>query len=272
MRVIVADDEPLARQRMRRLLAGEQDIEIIEECHDGPCTLDAVLRLQPDLLFLDIQLPELDGFGVLAGIPADQMPLVVFVTAYDQHALRAFEVRAIDYLVKPFDAERLQGAIERARRQLATTTTATGDGDGQVSPSRLSELVEHLAGEQREMERALLRPGERYLQRVMLRAQGRVFFIRTADIDYVEAAGNYVRLHVGRESHLLRVTMSALEQRLDPEHFLRIHRSTIVNIDRVRELHPWPSGEFTVVLRDGTKLKLSRGFRDRLAERMGSAL
>ena len=264
MRVIVADDEPLARQRMRRLLTAEPEMEIISECHDGPGTLDAVLRLQPDLLFLDIQLPELDGFGVLAGIPANQMPLVIFVTAYDQHALRAFEVRAIDYLVKPFDAQRLHGAIERARRQIAAP--------GSNGASRLDQLVEHLATEQRELERALLRPGERYLQRVMLRSQGRVFFIRTADVDYIEAAGNYVRLHCGKEAHLLRVTMNAIEQRLDPEHFLRIHRSTIVNIDRVRELHPWPSGEFTVILRDGTKLKLSRGFRDRLAERMGSAL
>ena len=264
MRVIVADDEPLARQRMKRLLASEPEMEIIAECHDGPSTLDAVLRMRPELLFLDIQLPELDGFGVLAGIPANQMPLVIFVTAYDQHALRAFEVRAIDYLVKPFDAQRLHGAIERARRQLAAP--------GTNGATRLDQLVEHLATEQRELERALLKPGERYLQRVMLRSQGRVFFIRTADVDYIEAAGNYVRLHCGKESHLLRVTMNAIEQRLDPEHFLRIHRSTIVNIDRVRELHPWPSGEFTVILRDGTKLKLSRGFRERLAERMGSAL
>jgi two-component system LytT family response regulator len=265
MRVILADDEPLARQRVRRLLANEAEIDILCECHDGPSTLDAVLRLRPDLLLLDIQLPELDGFGVLAGIPVEEMPLVIFVTAYDQHALRAFEVRALDYLVKPFDAPRLHAAIERARRELGSVVV-------QGEQSRLSELVEHLATEQRELEKALLRPGERFLQRVMLRSQGRVFFIRTADIDWIEAAGNYVRLHAGRESHLLRVTMNALEQRLDPEHFLRIHRSTIVNIDRVRELHPWPSGEYTVVLRDGARLKLSRGFRERLAERMGSAL
>lgn len=265
MRVILADDEPLARQRVRRLLANEAEIDILCECHDGPSTLDAVLRLRPDLLLLDIQLPELDGFGVLAGIPVEEMPLVIFVTAYDQHALRAFEVRALDYLVKPFDAPRLHAAIERARRELGSMVVQGEQG-------RLSELVEHLATEQRELEKALLRPGERFLQRVMLRSQGRVFFIRTADIDWIEAAGNYVRLHAGRESHLLRVTMNALEQRLDPEHFLRIHRSTIVNIDRVRELHPWPSGEYTVVLRDGARLKLSRGFRERLAERMGSAL
>lgn len=265
MRVILADDEPLARQRLRRLLANEAEIDIIGECHDGPSTLDAVLRLHPDLLLLDIQLPELDGFGVLAGIPAEQIPLVIFVTAYDQHALRAFEVRALDYLVKPFDAPRLHAAIERARREL---NGAAAQGE----QTRLSALVEHLATEQRELEKALLKPGDRYLQRVMLRSQGRVFFIRTADIDWIEAAGNYVRLHAGRESHLLRVTMNAIEQRLDPEHFLRIHRSTIVNIDRVRELHPWPSGEYTVVLRDGARLKLSRGFRERLAERMGSAL
>jgi len=266
MRVILADDEPLARQRLRRLLAAEAEIDILCECHDGPSTLDAVLRLRPDLLLLDIQLPELDGFGVLAGIPAGEIPLVIFVTAYDQHALRAFEVRALDYLVKPFDAPRLHAAIERARRELGGAAAAQGER------TRLSALVEHLAMEQRELEKSLLKPGERHLQRVMLRSQGRVFFIRTADIDWIEAAGNYVRLHAGRESHLLRVTMNAIEQRLDPEHFLRIHRSTIVNIDRVRELHPWPSGEYTVVLRDGARLKLSRGFRERLAERMGSAL
>ncbi|HUF25429.1 MAG TPA: LytTR family DNA-binding domain-containing protein [Gemmatimonadaceae bacterium] len=265
MRVILADDEPLARQRLRRLLGDEDGVELVAECEDGPGTLEAVLRLAPELLFLDIQLPELDGFGVLAGIPPDRMPLVIFVTAYDQHALRAFEVRALDYLVKPFDAERLHGALVRARRELAASTS-------RADQSRLSDLVRHLATEQRELERTLLRSGDRFLQRVMLRTQGRVFFIRTADIDWIEAAGNYVRLHSGKEAHLLRVTMNALEHRLDPEHFLRIHRSTIVNIERVRELHPWPSGEYTVVLRDGNRLKLSRGFRERLAERMGSVL
>jgi two-component system LytT family response regulator len=253
LRVLIADDEPLGRQRLRALLEGEADLEVVGECTDGPSAVAALRQLRPDLLFLDVRMPELDGFGVLEAMGDERPPGVIFVTAYDKYALRAFEVHALDYLLKPFDRERFQKTLERARAQLAL--------------AQAPEVHEHL--------RALLedaRPGKKYLDRVVIKSTTRVFFLRTEEIDWIEAAGNYLKLHVGPEAHLLRETMNSLEARLDPEKFLRIHRSTIVNIERIQELQPWFHGDYVVLLRDGTKLTLSRGYRQKLQELFGSTL
>lgn len=246
IRTLIVDDEPLARDRLRRYLAGDDEIEIAGECGDGLTALEAIEQLKPDLLFLDIQMPELDGFGLLAEIDDASMPAVVFVTAYDQYALRAFEVHAIDYLLKPFDRERFRKALGRAKQQIRRRQDA-GEMD-----QRLLTLLTQIKAE------------PKYLERVVIKSVGRVFFLKTCEIDWIEAEGNYAKLHVGGEAHLLRETMSRLEAKLDPEKYLRIHRSTIVNVERIRELQPLFSGDCAVILRDGTRLTLSRSHRDKL--------
>jgi two-component system LytT family response regulator len=253
IRALVVDDEPLARKRIQRLLKGETDVELVGECADGHDAVLAIRRHAPDLVFLDVQMPGLDGFGVVEAIGVDRMPAVVFVTAYDQHALRAFEVSAVDYLLKPFLPERFQRAMRRARAQLR-------QGTGAGAEERIRQLLAQVGA------------GRRYLDRLLVKGEGRVYFLKAEEIDWIEAAGNYVQLHVGRDAHLLRETMARLEAGLDPARFVRIHRSTIVNLDRVKELHPWFSGEFAVLLHDGTQLRLSRGYRGRLEERLGRSL
>jgi len=254
IRALIADDEPLARERMRSLLGAEQDIEIVGEARDGVETVEAILSQSPDLVFLDVHMPKLDGFEVIQTVGPDRMPAVVFVTAYDQHALRAFEVQALDYLLKPFDSERFQGALRRVRRQIDSRET----GDiGQ----RLLALVRDL------------RPASQSrTDRLVVKSGGRLYFLRADEIDWIEAAGNYVRLHVGAEGHLLRETMNSIESRLNPEIFFRIHRSHIVNIERIKELQPWFNGEYVVILRNGARLTLSRGYREKLQERLGKPL
>ncbi len=257
IRVVVADDELLARQRLRRLLRRAPDVRLVAECPDGPATVTAVLREAPDLLFLDVQMPELDGFGVLQALPADRLPVTVFVTAFDQYALRAFEAQALDYLLKPFTEARFQAAFERARGQI-------GRGE---SASRLALLVEQLRREQQEL-RDRLERGAEWLERVLIREEGRVTVVPVEEIDYLEAARNHVRIHVGKATHLLREPLGALESRLDPARFGRIHRSTIVNLDRVTEIEPWFSGDCNVVLRGGTRLRLSRSHRREFESRL----
>jgi two-component system LytT family response regulator len=247
IRTLVVDDEPLARERIKRYLGTEADIEIIGECANGKEAVEAVESLSPDLLFLDIQMPEVDGFGVLEAIGIHKVPVIIFVTAYDKYALRAFDVHALDYLLKPFNRERFRRALVRAREQLEH------DRLGQLD-QRLLSLLEDLKAEQK------------HLDRLVVRSVGRVFFLKTDEIDWIEASGNYVRLHVGREGHLLRETMNRLESKLNPDKFLRIHRSTLVNIDRIKELQPLFSGDYTVILRDGRQLTLSRSYRDKLLE------
>jgi two-component system LytT family response regulator len=249
IRTLIVDDEPLGRERMRSLLEAEPDIAIVGECRDGREAVDAIRREIPDLVFLDVQIPELDGFQVLEAIGADKAPAIVFVTAYDQYALQAFEVHAVDYLLKPFDQERFHRALERARQAL------TRD-QGDVSEKLLSLLQE-------------LKAPQGYMERLVVKSAGRLFFLRTEEIEWVESAGNYVCLHVRNESHLLRETMNGLEARLDPARFVRIHRTAIVNIDQIKELQPLFHGEYQVVLRDKTELTLSRGYRDRLQEVIG---
>ena len=250
IRTLVADDEPLARERIVTLLQAEPDIDVVAECPDGAKTVAAIQQLTPDLVFLDVQMPGADGFQVMQAVRLDRMPIVVFVTAYDKYALRAFDVHALDYLLKPFDRERFHKALQRAREQVEKQHT----GD---LGRRLLALVQDL------------KPNPQRLDRLVVKSGGRVFFLRTDEIDWIEAAGNYVRLHLGSESHLFRETMNALETRLDAQRFFRIHRSRIVNIERILELQPWFNGEYAVILRDGTKLTLSRGYREKLQERLG---
>jgi len=244
------DDEPLARERLASLLSAEQDIEVVAQCRDGEEAVAALEQHTPDLVFLDVQMPGLNGFEVLEAVGPEKMPLVVFVTAYDQHALRAFQVRALDYLLKPFDRDRFKDALQRARAHIQRDET----GD---LGRRLLALVKDLRRDQPKTDRLVVKSG------------GRLFFLRTDEIDWVEAAGNYVRLHVGSASHLLRETMNAIEGRLDPEKFFRIHRSRMVNMERIQEMQPWLNGEYAVLLRTGTRLTLSRGYREKLQDRLG---
>jgi two-component system LytT family response regulator len=234
---LIVDDESLARQRLRRLLAEEADVEVVGECGGGREAISAIADLGPDVVLLDVQMPEVDGFAVLRALE-DRRPIVVFVTAYDDHAIRAFDVAAVDYLVKPVEPERLRRAMARARAARAAQRPAATD------------------------------PPAVPADRLLVKEDGRMFFISAGDIDWVEAAGNYAKLHVAGRVHLVRETMTGLEGRLDPRRFARIHRSTIVNLDRVREMALWFSGDYLVRLTDGTELKLSRWYRDRLEVRL----
>jgi two-component system LytT family response regulator len=251
IRTLIVDDENLARKKIRTLLEREHDIEIVGECSNGLKAVSAIQKLSPDLLFLDIQMPGMDGFAVLEAIGTEHMPAVIFVTAYDQYALRAFDVHALDYLLKPFDRARFQTALQHVRvhaqREVANDLN-----------QRLQTLLKDMKTERK------------YLERLVIKSGGRVFFLKVEEIDWIDAADNYAHLHVGHESHLLRETMSGLETKLDPEKFLRIHRSTIVNIERIKELRPSFHGEYTVILRNGTQLTLSRGYRDKLHELLGN--
>jgi two-component system LytT family response regulator len=249
IRTLVVDDEPLARERLTGLLSAEPDIEIVGQCRDGEEAARAIVAQTPDLAFLDVQMPAMSGFDVIEAVGSERMPLVIFVTAYDQHALKAFQVRALDYLLKPFDRERFQESLQRARTQIQRDET----GD---LGRRLLALVKDLRRDQPKTDRIVVKSG------------GRLFFLRTDEIDWIEAAGNYVRLHVGNSSHLLRETMNAIEGRLDAEKFFRIHRSRIVNMERIQEMQPWLNGEYAVVLQNGTRLTLSRGYREKLQERL----
>jgi two-component system LytT family response regulator len=255
LRTLIVDDEPLARERVRMMLGMHDDVAVVGECGDGQQAIDAIRAQRPDLVFLDVQMPGVDGFGVLRALEGEIMPHVVFVTAYDQYALKAFEVHALDYVLKPFNAERFSQALLRARAAIAKHE----DGDSVVDKDRLRTLVASLTAEQREK------------QRIVVKSSGRVFFVKVDDIDWIEAEGNYVRLHMGSQSHLLRETMKGMESVLDAGQFIRIHRSTIVNADRIRELQPLFHGEYAVILRDGTRLVASRGPDNRLKKLLAEA-
>jgi two-component system, LytTR family, response regulator len=246
---LVVDDEPLARERLMGLLSAEADVEVLGECRDGEEAVSAIHERHPDLVLLDVEMPRMNGFQVIDTIGPDRMPMVIFVTAYDQHAIHAFEVRALDYLLKPFDRERFTDALQRARTQIESQT----NGD---LGRRLIALMKDLKRDPPKTDRLVVKSG------------GRLFFLRADEIDWIEAAGNYVRLHVGGQSHLLRETMNAIEARLDPERFFRIHRSRIVNVERIQEMQPWLNGEYSIVLRSGVRLTLSRGYRERLQDRL----
>ena len=251
LRVVVVDDEPLARTGMRDLLARDPELEVVAQCADGREAVRAIGALRPDLVLLDVQMPEMDGFEVLREIGAERMPLVVFVTAYDRFALRAFDVAAVDYLLKPFDDDRFQRAIQRAKHA--------------VRNAEVGELGRRLAGL---LERGGAEPPREppaaYASRLMVKNTGRTVFVRVDDVDWIEADDYYAKLHVGEKTHLLRESMGSLEARLDPLRFFRVHRSAIVNLDRVREVQFLFRGEHVVILHDGTRLKLTRTRLDRL--------
>ena len=254
-RALIVDDERMARKRLRTLLAAEPDVDVIAECDNGRDAVVTIREQRPDLVFLDVQMPELDGFAVVHAIGVERMPVVVFVTAFDTYALRAFEVHALDYLTKPFDRERFQATLRRAREQVRLRA-ADALPSADVS-RRLLTFLEQLDAKKPPTDR------------VMVKAGGRVIFLRADEIDWVEAAGNYVRLHVGRETHTLHETLSSLGARLDPARFVRIHRSTIVNVERIREMQPWFHGDAVLILRDGTKLSASRSYRSALVAVVG---
>jgi len=249
IRAVIVDDEPLGRTVIREMLRRDSQVEIVGECANGREAIETIRSRRPDLVFLDVQMPEVDGFEVLAAL--DWLPMVVFVTAYDQYAVRAFEVHAVDYLLKPFDRERFNRALQHAKSQLKL------DRNGEIN-QRILALLE--------------KPHRKYLERVVIKTHGRVFFLKTDEIDWVGAEGNYISLHVKKDSYLLRETIGGFEAQLDPAKFSRIHRSQIVNLDRIRELQPWSHGEYHVILHDGTQLTLSRSYRDRLHELLGGTL
>jgi len=271
IRTLIVDDEVLARRRIRNLLRGHAEFEIVAECAHGRQAVTAIAQHTPDLVFLDVQMPDLDGFGVLREINAARLPVIIFVTAYDQYAVRAFEVHALDYLLKPFDDERFEKTLAWAKVQLER------DQLHQVSQRMFALLEEHHGQRPPDRPAAHIEASKSSSQpaplaRLIVKSAGRVLFVRTEEIDWIAAESYYARLHVGRQSYLLRETLHALEAQLDPARFLRIHRSTIVNLERIRELQPQSHGEYTVILQDGTQLRLSRSYRDKLHSLLGQSL
>ncbi len=251
IRTMIIDDEPLARRRVRKLLGADLDFDIIGDCANGREAIQEILAQKPQLVFLDVQMPEINGFDVIEAIGETDLPMVIFVTAYDKYAVRAFEVHAVDYLLKPFDRARFDKAIQQVKLRLRT------EDSGELSTRTLALLE-------------AFRATTNYLERFIIKTGGRVFFIKTDAIDWLEAEGKYVRIHTGKDSHLLREAIGNIEARLDPKKFLRIHRSHIVNIERIKELESWFHNEYRVILRDGTKLMMSRSCRKRLGELLGS--
>lgn len=248
IRTLIVDDEPLAREKIHTLLQDHPQIKVVGEARDGVEAVAAIRRDSPDIVFLDVQMPELDGFGVLAEVGTRSVRAVVFVTAYDEYALKAFDVHAIDYLLKPFDRERFDTALERAIEQVR---------------GRRSESDERILALLAELQAAGRRD---YLERLVVKSGGRIYFVPVDDIDWIEAAGNYVELHVGRTSHLIRGTMKTLEEELDPTTFARVHRSAIVNIRRIKELQPWFNGEYVIVLNSGDQVTSGGSYREALKE------
>ena len=253
--VVLADDEKLARRRLVRMIEETGEAEVVAECTGGHDAVARTIELKPDLLFLDVQMPDLDGFGVLQELAGQAAPAIVFVTAFDQYAVRAFDVHAVDYLLKPFDTARFRDAFARARERAERRAHTEEE-------TRMRALLrDYLA----ETAHDATRPP---LDRIAVRVDGALRIVRTADVDWWETDGNYMRLHVGTNSHLIRMTASSIEGQLDPRQFLRIHRRYIVNIDRVVEVQPWFGGDAVVVLRNGAKLRLSRTYRERLHTRL----
>ncbi|MBI4625995.1 MAG: response regulator transcription factor [Verrucomicrobia bacterium] len=262
IRTIIVDDEPAARRGIRLLLERDAGVEIVGEASTGAEAAELMKCELPDLAFLDVQMPGGDGFEALAKIGPAMAPAVVFVTAYDEHALRAFEVNAIDYLLKPYDDARFGAVLQRAkdevRRRQADSVNA-----------RLTQLLDYL---QQGAGQNPPRKDEPAADRILVKSSGEIFFLKVTEIDWIEAEGDYMKFHVAGRAHLMRETMARLEARLDPKRFIRIHRSTIVNIDRLRKLSPSFAGEYAVILHDGTKLKLSRGYHERIAALLKQAM
>ena len=248
IRVLIVDDERPARRKLRRFLESEPDIEVLGEQGGGQEAVEAIQKERPDLLFLDVQMPGLDGFGVLGALDFEPLPQVVFVTAHDEFALRAFEVHALDYLLKPFDQERFRKVMERARAYLAR------DRRSDDLDARINRLIEEM------------RAGPRFHERLLINSGDRAFFLQVERIDRIEAAKNYVRIHTGADAYLLRGTIDGLQRKLDPTRFLRVNRSQLVNIDSIKELQPWFHGEYRIILKDGTELMWSRRYLNRSSD------
>jgi two-component system, LytTR family, response regulator len=246
IRVVIVDDEPLARDCVRLALESDPDFVLVAECGDGRAAVDAITRHRPDLVFLDVQMPGLDGFEVIDAVGSDRMPAVVFVTAFDAYAVRAFRTHALDYLLKPFDDERFAETRRRARQLLSERHTGETE-------RRLAALL----------------AGHSYATRLLVRHGDRLEFLPVTEVDWFEAAGNYVRAHVGTHSEQIRITLARLLDRLDPAAFARIHRSTVVNLGRVQAMYPWYGGDYTAVLTDGRELRVSRHYRAGLLRTVG---
>ena len=246
LRALVVDDEAVARRRVCRLLEQQTGVVIVGQCGDGATAVESIQTLTPDVVFLDVQMPEFDGFEVVQAVGAEAMPATVFVTAFDEYALRAFDVHALDYLLKPVDGEHIARAVERAEKWVAAREPA---GD-----PRLHALLDQFT------------QARRYLRRLPVHSEGRLIIVRADEIDWISAADNYVTLHAGRREFLVRATMARLERELDPDEFVRVHRGVIVRVDRVRELVPESHGDFTARLSDGTTLSVSRSHRARLEQ------
>jgi two-component system LytT family response regulator len=259
IRTVIIDDEPMARRGVRLLLERDRAVEIVGEAATGPEAAELMTRERPDLAFLDVQMPGCDGFEALLRVGVAAAPAVVFVTAYDEHALRAFEVSAVDYLLKPFDDARFAAALARAKETVRRRETDAVN-------RRLSQLLDYIQA-------APAAPkAPDVSDRILVKSSGEIFFLKAEEIDWIEAEGDYMKFHVAGKAHLMRETMARLEARLDGKRFVRIHRSTIVNIDRLRKLSPSFAGEYAVVLHDGTKLKLSRGYHERIAALLKQSL
>ncbi len=250
IRTLIVDDEPPAREKLRTLLRHEPDIDLAGECADGQSAVEAILRLEPDLVFLDVEMPGIDGFDVIDAIGPYHVPAVVFVATQGAAAVRVLEIHALEVLLKPFDHAQFTAALTRARGELRR------DGAGEQVRREIQALL------------AQVRSERGWLARIVVKDRGRVFFVGVDEIDWIEAAGNYLSLHARGEQHLVRETMRALEQRLDPARFLRVHRSAIVNVDRIVELRPGAHGDFVVVLASGAELTSSRGYSEQLRKRM----
>lgn len=252
IRALIVDDEPLGRERIRSQLAMADDVEVVGECADGEEAVREIARLEPDLVFLDVQMPEVDGFGVLRRVGVEAMPAVIFVTAYDQFALQAFEAAALDYLLKPFDEDRFERALDRARR-----TIGRADAPSPGVDERLTALLRRLS------------PDEGWPERFMVRVGQQFQFVKPEEIEWIDTADNYLRLHVGKRVYMIREAIGTMEGKLNPRRFMRIHRSVIVNVDRIQSIEVWNQTEFLVTLRDGTRLNSSRSYRDRIRQFLG---
>ena len=253
IRALVVDDEPLARDMIREMLAEDSDVEIVAECANGREAVDTIKSQRPDLVFLDIQMPELGGFEVLESLDPQSTPYVIFVTAYDQYAVGAFEVHAFDYLLKPFDHERFDAAWQRVKDQIKLDQTGERD-------RHILALLEEL------------KSGPRHLERLVIKNGGRVFFLNVQDVHCIESEGNYVRVYDNQKGYLLRETISSLEEQLDPRQFRRIHRSAIVKIDRIKEMQPWFHGEYRIIMENGKELTLSRNYRANFQGAVGNTI
>jgi two-component system, LytTR family, response regulator len=252
IRVLIVDDEPLARKFIRRMLKDERDVDVLGEASNGKEAVAMIDKHDLDVVFLDVQMPEMDGFAVLESIPANKMPEIIFTTAYEQYAIRAFELHALDYLLKPFDQARFKDAIKHAKERLRSKQSA-----GRLQIGALLESI---------------RNKPEFLERVVIKAGGRITFLNTREINWIEADDKYVHLHTDKSNSMVRQTLSAMETQLDPKKFRRIHRSAIVNVERIKEMQPLFNGEHSIVLENGTKLTLSRNYKDKLFEVLGKAL